>query len=298
MLDFWRNGFVSLASILVMVFTLFMIGLVIFTGVVLTNALEEFRDKADMNVYFTTDAPEESILAIQESLSTLPEVESIDYISREVALAQFREQHQDDQLTLQALEELGTNPLGAVLNVKAKEITQYDAIASFLQGQQEALSAGEPQIVEKINYYDANLREAMDRLAEYTDTANKVGLVLAVLFALASVLVSYITISFAIYTSREEISVMRLVGAGQSYIRAPFVLEGMLYGLLAGAITLLLFYPLSWWLGDATMQFFGGVNVFTYYLQNFLFFFLVIVGSGILLGGVASFLAVRKYLKI
>ncbi|MDZ4226064.1 MAG: permease-like cell division protein FtsX, partial [Patescibacteria group bacterium] len=89
--DFMRNGFVSFASVLMMVFTLFIIGLALFSGVILGTALEEFRDKADMNIYFTTDAPESAILELQATLSALPEVESIDYISRDVARAQVRE---------------------------------------------------------------------------------------------------------------------------------------------------------------------------------------------------------------
>lgn len=296
--DFVRNGFVSFASVLMMIFTLFTIGLALFAGVILSTTLDEFRDKADMNIYFTTDASETSVLELQATLSALPEVETIDYISREVALAQFRERHQNDQLTLQALEELGENPLGAVLNVKAHEITQYDAIAAFLRAQQEALTAGTPQIIEKINYYDEQHRQAIDRLVQITDSARLIGIAVISLFIAITIAICFNTLRLAIYTSREEISVMRLVGATGGYIRAPFVVEGILYGLVAGGLTLFLFYPLTWWLGDATVGFFGGINVFHYYITNFGFFFLVILGSGVVLGAVASALAVRRYLRV
>ena len=296
--DFWRNGFVSFASVLMMVFTLFIIGLALFTGVILSTALEEFRDKADMNIYFTTDAPESEILELQATLGALPEVESIEYTSREVALAQFRERHQNDQLTLQALEELGENPLGAVLNVKAHEITQYETVANFLRQSQEALSAGTPNIIEKINYYDEQHRQAIERLAQVTNSASLIGLAIISLFVVITVAICFNTLRLAIYTSREEISVMRLVGATGGYIRAPFMVEGVLYGLVAGTITLFLFYPLTWWLGDATAGFFGGVHVFRYYIANFPLFFLIIMGTGVLLGAVASALAVRRYLKV
>ena len=91
---------------------------------------------------------------------------------------------------------------------------------------------------------------------------------------------------------------MRLVGAARFYIRAPFMVEGVLYGLIAGVITLLLFYPLTYWLGRSTADFFGGINIFSYYLSHFLLFFGAIIGTGVVLGAVASFLAVRRYLKI
>jgi len=296
-LDFWRNGFVSFASILMMVFTLFIIGLAMFTGVILDTTLQQFRDKADMNVYFTTDAPEDQILALQKSVDALPEVASTQYVSADQALANFRALHQNDQLTLQALDELGDNPLGAVLNVKAKDISDYGTIANFLQGQ-ETLTTGQPQIIDKINYFDQQHQDAINRLIQITNSAKWIGIFIIVIFIITTIAISFNTLRLAIYTSREEISVMRLVGATQGYIRAPFLVEGIMYGLIAGIITLLIFYPLTWWLGNATQNFFGGINVFSYYLANFPLIFLVIVGSGVVLGLIASFLAVRRYLKV
>jgi cell division transport system permease protein len=296
-LDFWRNGFVSFASVLMMVFTLFVIGLAIFTGIILNSTLQQFRDKADMSVYFTVDAPEDQILTLQKQLQALPQVSQVEYTSRDQALADFRDRHQNDQLTLQALDELGDNPLGAQLTIKAKDTTQYAAIADYLNSQQ-ALQPGQTSIIDKINYYDEQYRTAVDRLTQITDSAKWIGLVLITLFVLTTVAISFNTLRLAIYASREEIQVMRLVGAGKGYIRAPFMVEGILYGLIAGVITLLLFYPLAWWMGNATAQFLGGINVFAYYLSHFLLFFGVIIGSGVVLGAVASFLAVRRYLNV
>jgi cell division transport system permease protein len=280
-----------------MVFTLFIIGVAVFTGVILQTTLNEFRSQADMNVYFTTDAPEGRIEEIRQSLEARPEVKTVSYLSREEALAAFRERHQNDQLTLQALDELGENPLGAVLNVEAYDISQYGAIAQFLEAEQ-ALSSGAPSVIDKINYFDEQHRAAIDRLAAITDSSKVIGFFVILILVATTIAISLNTIRLAIYSSREEISVMRLVGADLFYIRAPFMVEGVLYGLIAGLITLVLFYPLTWWLGRATENFFGGINVFAYYVANFPLFFLLIVGVGIVLGAVASFLAVRRYLTI
>jgi len=296
-LDFWRNGFVSFASVLMMVFTLFIIGLAIFTGVILSTTLQQFRDKADMTVYFTTDASPDAITALEAQVDALPEVASTQFTSADDALANFRELHQNDQLTLQALDELGGNPLGAELTIKAKDISQYDTIANFLKGQ-EALGTGAPQIIDKINYFDQQNYDAVNRLAAITSSAEWIGFIIIIIFVMTTVAISFNTLRLAIYTSREEISVMRLVGAGQSYIRMPFMVEGVMYGLIAGLITMLLFYPLTWWMGKATQNFFGGISVFNYYVSNFALLFLVIVGSGVLLGALASWLATRRYLKI
>ncbi len=297
LLDFTRNVFVTIASVLVMTVTLFVVGLLIFTGVILNSTLAELRSKVDMNVYFTTEAPEEDILALQKKLETLPEVASVSYISRDEALARFRERHQSDQLTLQSLDELGENPLGAVLNVKAKDVAQYESIATFLKGS-SALSEGGATIIDKVNFFQERQRLAIDRLVRIADSAERLGFAIILILAATTIGITFNTIRLAIYTAREEIAVMRLVGADQVYIRAPFMVEGVLYGFIAGIITLLLFYPLTFWLGEATENFFGGVNVFTYYLENFFFLFFIIVGSGVVLGIVSSFLAVRRYLKI
>lgn len=296
-LDFWRNAFVSLASIIVMTVTLTTVGAAIFAGVILNFALDELRTKADVNVYFAVEASEESILALKTQLEALPEVATVEYVSREQALSQFRERHQNDQLTLQALEELGQNPLGAVLNIKAKDIAQYESIASFLNAQ-AAVEQGAPSIIDKVNFYDEQHRAALTRLENITTSAGRLGLFWLVLLIALTLAISFNTIRLAIYTSRDEIHVMRLVGAGTFFIRAPFMVEGVLYGLVAGVATLLFFYPLTWWLGAATENFFGGVNVFNYYISHFALFFGAIIGTGVVLGVVASFLAVRRYLKV
>ncbi len=295
-LSFSRNAFVSAASILVMTVTLFTVGMTIFAGVILGSALEELRSKADVNVYFTTNAAESSIMEMKASLEALPEVAQVEYVSRDEALAEFRERHQNDQLTLQALEELGDNPLGAVLNVRAKELGQYETIATFLQDQQT--QAGSASIIDKINFYDEQHRAALERLQRITDSAWWLGRIIIGILVLTTIAISFNTLRLAIYSSRDEIQVMRLVGANAFYIRAPFMVEGMLYGLVAAIITLLLFYPITWWLGGATGNFFGGVNVYDYYISHFLIFFLTMVGTGMIIGAIASFLAVRRYLKI
>ena len=296
-LSFWRNGFVSFASVLMMTFTLFTILLAIFTGVILNTTLQQFRDKADMNVYFVTDAPEDQILALQKSVNALPEVASTEYVSQVDALANFREAHQNDQLTLQALDQLGSNPLGAVLNVKAKDISSYGTIASFLQNQ-EALKTGQPQIIDKINYFDQQHQDAINRLVQITNSAKLIGLIMIIIFVFITIAITFNTLRLTIYGSREEIQVMRLVGAGQGYIRAPFIVEGVMYGFIAAIVTLLIFYPLTWWLGATTESFFGGINIFSLYINHFPLLFLIIAGSGVVLGAVASYLAVRRYLKI
>jgi len=297
-LNFWRNSFVTVSSILVMTITLFTLGLVIFTGVILNLTLQNLRDKADISVYFTTGAQDSQIVSLQKSLDALPEVAETTYVSSDDELASFRERHQNDQLTLQALDELGTNPLGAVLVVKAKDISQYDTIAKFLQKQTSVGDNTQASFIDKINYFDDAHRTAISRLQNVSDSASRIGFIIILILSITTIAISFNTVRLAIYTSRDEISVMQLVGAARSYIRAPFMVESVFYGLFAGLLTLVLYYPLTYWMGSQTENFFGGVNIFSYYMAHFAYFFLIMVGSGVLLGAIASFLAVRRYLKL
>lgn len=289
--NFWRNGYVSLASVLVMIVTLFVISSIIFTSALLSSVLVTIKDKVDVNVYFVNEAPEEEILALKKQLEGLPEVAQVEYISRVEALATFKERHQNDEVTLQALDELGDNPLGAVLNIRAKETSQYESIATFLQNQQGV--DGEP-LIDKVTYYQN--KEAIDALSRMIESAKKLGAVITIIFVLISILITFNTIRLAIYISREEISVMKLVGASNMHIRGPFVVGGILYGVLSALITLILLYPMTYWFGPYTERLFAGISVFGYYTANFGQMFMILFAAGIAIGAISSYLAVRKYL--
>ncbi len=294
--SFWRNGFVSLASILVMMVTLFVIGALIFSGAILKSTLNEIKDKVDINVYLVTGAQESDILQLKKNLEQLPQVAPpVVYVSQDQALADFKKRHENDQFTLQALDELGTNPLGATLNIRAKDPSQYESIAQFLQSP-SALSANGTNIIDKVNYYQN--KDAIDRLTHIIDSANRLGFILTVFLIIISTLITFNTLRLVIYMSREEISVMRLVGASRGYIRGPFFVAGAMYGFIAAILTLIIFYPLTLWLGNTTANFFIGFNVFHYYTGNFGQIFLILVGSGIIIGSISSWLATRKYLKV
>jgi len=293
--NFWRNGVVSVAAVLIMTVTLFVIGLMIFIGALLESSLIQIKDKVDINIYLSLDAPEEDILALQGSIEALPEVSKVEYTTREQALENFRIRHENDYLTIQALDELDENPLGASLAVKAKETSQYEGIAKFLEDK-KALLNNSDSVIDKINYYQNKI--AIDKLTRIIAGVEKISFAIAIFMVVISIIIMFNTIRLAIYTAREEIAVMRLVGANNIYIRGPFVVEGIMYGVFSAIISIALFYPVTFWLGDATVNFFGGINLFEYYIQNFAEVLLTILISGILLGSISSYLAVRQYLKV
>lgn len=293
LIGFLRNGFVSLAAVVIMTITLFVVALILIAGAALQATLEQLTSKIDVNVYFATAATEEQIVTVQKALEALPEVAGVTYTTREQALAEFRERHKNDQLTIQALDQLGDNPLGASLAVRAKETSQYESVATFLESVQ---NTEDGSAISKVNFYQN--KTAIDRLTNIIQTSERVGWVTAIFMFAASLLISFNTIRLAIYTARDEIGVMNLVGASHWYIRGPFVIAGVLYGVIAGLLVLVVLYPLVIWIGPHSERFFGTFNVFNYFVDSFALLFLVIMGGGIALGALSSYLAVRRYLRV
>jgi len=294
-LNFWRNGWVSLATVLIMVITLSAVGSLFFGKNILLTVLDQLQDKVDVTVYFRTEAEEPEVLFLKDSLSELSEVKSIEYISKEEALVAFKDRHAENNLIIQSLDELSDNPLGASLNIKAKDPSQYESIARFLESGLPA-QANVFSSIDKINYKQNKV--VIDRLANILQASRKLGAGVSFVLIFVALLVTFNTIRLAIYTNKEEIKIMRLVGASNRYIRSPFVVEGVFYGLVSAIVTMILFYPLTLWLGPLSERFFGGINVFHYYLNNFGQLFLILSAVGIALGTFSSWIATRRYLKV
>lgn len=292
---FYRNRTVSLSSIFILTITLSIVTSFYLSRAIFDYTLDQIREKVDVRVYFTVDATDEQITDIKAKLLGLKEVKTVTYTSKEVALEEFKKKHEGDQLTLQALDELGSNPFGASLAVVAKDTSQYEAIA-----QQLAVGSGllgdAASAVDKINYYQ--LKDSIDKLNNIIGWINTVGFWISIVFILMSCMIVYNTIRLAIFVYRDEIAVMKLVGASNMFIRGPFIVEAILYSLVATAISLTLFFPLTIWVTKKTVFFFEGMNIHAYYLAHFFELALVLLASSIVLAVISSLLAVRKYLKI
>lgn len=291
--NFWRNGFVSLASTLIMTVALLVISLLFMTRAVLLSTVETIKDKVDINVYLVTSASEEESQNLKKKIETLTEVSLVTYSSREQELERFRARHENDELTLQALDEIGENPLGAALNIKAKDPSNYESIAEFLESEKEKT---ETSIIDKINY--SKNKEAINALTRIMGASKTLGGAVALFFIIISVLISFNTIRLTIYMSREEISVMRLVGASTRYIRGPFVVGGLMYGVASTILALLILLPITFWAGPYTESLQSGINLWNFYLSHLFSITGILLLSGFVIGGLSSYLAVKKYLKI
>jgi cell division transport system permease protein len=293
-IGFWRNAFVSLAAIFVMAVSLFVIGSTMMVDTLLGVSLENIQNKVDINVYFVTTAEQTDIDLLQTSLEALPDVEEVLYTSREDALAAFSELHKNDETIMQGLEELGDNPLGASLSIRAQDTSQYEGIASFLREQQAVEDPQQP-LIDEVNF--GKNQEAINKLTAIIGAVESATFVIMLVLVAASILITFNTVRLTVYTTREEISVMRLVGASNMFIRGPFMLQGIMYGVAAGVLALLILYPLVLWIGPETEEFFQ-FNLFNYFVSNFAYLFAVLIGTGVVMGVISSSMAVSRYLRV
>lgn len=293
-IGFWRSAYVSLASIFVITVALFVIGTTMLLDQLLTVSLTNIQSKVDINVYFVTTADEVAINALKTKVEALPDVAEVRYTSREDALAEYRQKNQNDSVAMQALEELGENPLGATIAIRAKNTSQYESIASFLD-EQKALETPETALIDEVNY--ATNKDSITTLTKIIDAVERASTITMVVLIIAAILITFNTIRLAIYTARDEIAVMRLVGASNAFIRGPFMLQGVMYGVISGILALAILYPIMIWIGPATAEFFE-FDLYVYFVNNFGTLFLTIVGIGIGLGLISSILAITRYLRV
>jgi cell division transport system permease protein len=287
--NFWRNGWLSTATIAIMTLALVgFLGLIVF-GVVTHAAASSIQDKIDISVYFQTNTSEDEILNIQQSLQGLAQVQSVDYISQDQALATFEQNHANDPSVSQAINELDTNPLEASLNIKAKDPSQYGAINDYLS------SASLAPYIDTISY--TQNQDVIDRLAKIVRDVEIGGWMVTIFLALIAGLVVFNTIRLAIYSNREEIGVMRVVGASNALVRGPYVVEGMLWGAIATIISLVIVAPILYFVSPYLNEFIPGLNIFQYFYTHIFELFLYELLFGMIIGSFSSFWAVRRYLR-
>jgi len=289
-ISFLRNGFVSFATILIMVISLFAIAGMMFSGAAMDAVLGQLENKVDINAYFVTDAEEDDILAVRDALKALPDVAEVTYISREEALKRFKEKNKDSQSTLQALEVLDENPLGASLAIRAKDPTKYKNIATFLENK-TVVEKGQKTIIEKVNYFEN--QKAIERLTNITTSVRNLGFFLTLILIFATVVIVFNTIRLAIYTAREEIAVMQLVGASPEFIGKPYLVRGFSHGMLSGIFSVIILGLVVWLSWKNLPELKSLVN-----FQGLSFVFISTIILGILLYLISTYVVLRKFLKL
>lgn len=287
---FSRNkGLFLTTTFIITITTSLIIGLFLLKG--LSNSLvSSLEEKVDISVYFSLNTPEEDILKVKEELSGIPEVKDIRYVSREEALNLFKEEHKDNLVIIESLEEIGENPLAAHLNIKAWQASQYEQISNFLE------QGSYKETIDKVDYHQN--KTIIDRIFSISSTIEKTSLLFILVLAILAILVAFNTVRLGIFNLRKEISIMRLVGASNWLIRGPFIIQGVIAALLATLITISIFGFASYLIAPKIGVLIAGFDLFEYFKSNLGIIILIQLVSALGLGTVPSFIAIRKYLKV
>jgi len=288
--SFTRDGGVIVATCFILVLTIYLISSLFLLGKVSQILNSRLEEKVDISVYFKEEASDEKILNVKETISQIPEVKEVRYTSKEKALEEFIERHKEDPILMKSLEEVGTNPFLASLNIKASDPTDYQTIADFLEN--SAFS----NLIEKIDFYQR--KAVIERIFTLTSSFKKFLFSFSVILAFISFLVVLNTIRLAILNSSEEIKIQKLVGASNFFIRGPFLVQGAICGLFSAFIAFFLLSGVCWFLSPKIEVLFSDFSLWSIFRVHLFEILLIQIVTGILLGSISSTIAVRKYLEV
>ncbi len=288
--NFKRNRYVSFGTTGVMVLVLMLFLGLITLNVLASSVVASIDGKVDVSVYFKTDATDEEMNKVKSDLQALDTVSTVIYVSRDEALADFKSKHAGDALIQESLAELDANPLQASLNIKAKDASQYASIVGFLEGHKFRT------IMDKINFYENE--QVIKRIENISRSLQDGGFIATIILACIAVLVTFNTIRLTIYNQKQEIEIMRLVGGSNWYIRAPYLVEGALYGSMAALTALVLFYPVVFAISPKLQGLIPSISLSAYFTGHVLKISSLLFVVGIMLGVVSSLVAIRRFLKI
>ncbi|OGY42929.1 MAG: hypothetical protein A2729_02625 [Candidatus Buchananbacteria bacterium RIFCSPHIGHO2_01_FULL_39_14] len=290
--SFWRNIWLSLVTITIIVLTFISINFLVVINFITDAAIKVLQEKVDISINFKPDVLEPQVQEIQTYLSALTQVKEINYISQKEALENFRQTHSANQLVIDSLAELENNPLGASLQIKAKNLDDYSEIITVINNSKYN------NLIAVKNFDDNQLY--ISKTKNVSEYVKKIAVFASGFFILVAFLIVFNTIRVAIYTHRQEIGVMKLVGATNWFIRGPFIVEAIFYGVIACILAILIIYPFLNFLQPYLVKFYltEDFNIINYFNENFWQIFglelLVIIALTI----VGSIIAIRRYLKV
>lgn len=281
-----RKAFMSFTSILVLSVAIIVILGSLCMQALFSMSMQAVERRVDMNVYMLPGVGDDVVLSLVESLRKLPEVKQVDYISGQDALADFKERHSDDYLTLQALEELDSNPFGSVISVQAKSPDNYETIARYLGTDSTALSSDITSSIEKVNYYEN--KKIIERLSSLNSKI-RIGIVgLIVISTILSVLMVSAVVRSVIYSMREEVALLKALGSSSAFVYGQFIVAFTIYAFFATAIAVIVGFLGGFWADGHLATFAPGVSLASFLSQNIIQVVLVLFCSACFIGWIAA----------
>jgi len=288
--NFYRDKWLTLATVIIMALSLYLIGVAIFLGFGVLRVIDSVENRINISMYFDFTVNEEKILEIKKELEemSIEQIQSVVYISRDQALEDFLEREGDSEEILEALDIIGENPLPASLVIVAHSTDDYNSIDQYLHQEYDEY------------IMNTNLEKnkgIIDELHRFIIFIRNGGIVLGVIFVIIAVLVTLNTVRMSLYAHRKEFEVMRLVGASNLYIKIPTLVEGILYGFASAILASICLVTTIFAINPFAKQIIENINIVDFYSNSMILVILVIIIFGVMLGFVSSFLAMRRYLE-
>ncbi len=288
--NFYRDKWLTLATIIIMTLSLYLIGVAVFLGFGVLHVIDSVENRINISMYFDFTVDEGRILEIKKELEekSIEQIQSVAYVSRDKALEDFMQREGDSKEIKEALDMIGENPLPASLVIVANNTADYDSIDKYLHQEYDEY------------IMNTNLEKnkgVINELQQFIIFIRNGGIVLGVVFAIIAVLVTLNTVRMSLYAHRKEFEVMRLVGASNLYIKIPTLVEGMLYGFASAVLASVILVGTIFAVNPFASKIIENVDIVNFYSKNMAQVILVIIIFGVTLGFISSLLAVQRYLE-
>jgi cell division transport system permease protein len=291
--NFARNAWLAVAAMAVMIITLTIVLVSIITNATFNNTVAQITEKIDISVYLKDTTTKAQGQRLAEDLRALPNTKEVTYLSKEDALQRYKDQNKDNPALLSAINQTD-NPIPATIQIKPHDLKKIQDIRDYLS------KSNVKVLWEDVSYRD-DRKAAIDKIAHATNLMRRAGIVTVAIFTLISFLIIFNTIQMAIFNRRDELTIMRLLGASTWFIRGPFVVETIIYGIVSAIVSVVLIHLLfvaSSSALQATSLGLLDINYSSNYFNGHLLQLLLIqLALGILIGAASSYIATKRYLK-
>ena len=293
--SFLRNSWLSVAATAVMTITLLIILVSFMSQNILTDTVGELRDKVDMSIYLKTDTTDKDANALIGELKKLSSVRSVTFISAAKARDQIVELNKTDNDVLEAIK-AATNKNPATLRIVVNDINDTSQLQNFVDNNKLLKSHISKDYKPS---FAGERRNTIQSIGRAVNFAQQVGVIAGTIFVAISSLIIFNTIRMAIFNRKEEIQMMKLIGANQSFIRGPFLIESIIYGFIAAVIATLLgiagLHRVSEILESYQISIQPTIALVT---NHSIVVLLAMIAIGSLIGIISSLFATHRYLKL
>ncbi len=293
-LNFIRNAWLGVAAMAVMVITLTIVLFSVIANATFGNTVNQLTDKIDVSVYLKDTVDAKTRNQLIDQLKKVDNVKEVSFVSKDQALENYKRQNANNLDLLLAISQTD-NPLPATIRIKPLDPNKIDSIKQFLEKKDVR------NLQSDDTSYSGDRKDAIDKITHATDFFRRAGIVGVAIFAIISMLIIFNTIQMAIFNRRDEITIMRLLGASTNFIRGPFIVESIMYGVVSGVLSIVILHALFTVTAsafEATTVGFLDINYSNQYFASHYWLFVALqIGVGVFIGALSSLIATRRYLK-